>query len=76
MADKVVVIPYELVRVGEMRLWKGEDSEFRGVVVAVFVKRNNRTWRCVAEDERRLLLIKSADRKESTLVGLAGTDES
>lgn len=47
-----------MVKVGDIVEFKGEDSQYSGVVVAVFNKING-TTRCVVEDERGLLLIKN-----------------
>lgn len=47
-----------MVEVGDVVEFKGEDSEYTGVVVAVFNKINGAT-RCIVEDERGLLLIKN-----------------
>lgn len=47
-----------MVEVGDVVEFKGEDSQYTGVVVSVFNKINGAT-RCIVEDERGLLLIKN-----------------
>lgn len=48
-----------MVEVGDEVEFVGKDSYFRGVIVAVFVKLDGKSVRCVVQDDRGLLLIKN-----------------
>ncbi len=50
----------DLVKVSDSVEHIGEDSRFKGIVVAVFPKLDNRYWRCVVQDENGVLHIYNA----------------
>jgi hypothetical protein len=45
--------------VGDKVEYRGSDSYYTGIIVSIFFKLNGKSERCVVEDERGLLLIKS-----------------
>ena len=47
------------MKVGDTVEYSGKDSYYKGVIVCIFKKLNGTSERCVVEDERGLLLIKS-----------------
>ena len=48
-----------MLKLGDYVEFKGSDSYYKGVVVALFYKLNGESERCVVEDDRGLLLIKN-----------------
>jgi hypothetical protein len=47
------------IKIGQTVEFVGKDSYFKGNVVALFYKLDKKSIRCVVQDERGLLLIKS-----------------
>ena len=62
MIDKRVEYPMhnDLVKVGDRVEHIGQNSRFKGVVVAVFPKLNDQYWRCVVENKDGILHIYNA----------------
>ena len=54
------VMTDDLVKVGDQVEHTGQDSRFKGVVVAVFPKLNDQHWRCVVENKDGILHIYNA----------------
>jgi len=48
-----------MFKVGDKVEYRGSDSYYTGIIVSIFFKLNGKSERCVVEDERGLLLIKS-----------------
>lgn len=48
-----------MFKVGDKVEYRGSDSYYTGIIVSIFFKLNGTSERCVVEDERGLLLIKS-----------------
>lgn len=49
----------EIVSVGDLVEFKGQDSYFKGVIVCIFTKANGTSVRCCVENCDGLLLIKN-----------------
>jgi hypothetical protein len=49
----------EVVNVGDLVEFKGQDSYFKGTIVCIFTKLNNTSVRCCVENSDGLLLIKN-----------------
>ncbi len=47
------------IKIGDTVEFSGKDSYFKGTIVTLFTKLDGESVRCVAQDDRGLLLIKN-----------------